>query len=166
MAGMYINAIAIRGNYIFAATYDGVLLSVNNCESWQSLNTGLRSLIVESMAVCGDNVFATTPAGVSRIRIDDITAVETSTAPADFQITLSPNPVSDVITVTSLGSDFTNRSISIYNSLGVELKRYSGMDLSGRRQVSLSTKEFPPAAYYVVMHSGNKISTAGFVIVR
>jgi photosystem II stability/assembly factor-like uncharacterized protein len=58
--GNYVNALATKGNNVFAATdIGGVFLSLNNGASWIPVDSGLPSSTdVSALAVCGNNIFA------------------------------------------------------------------------------------------------------------
>ena len=58
-----VDAFAVSGTNLFAATNGGVFLSTNNGTSWTALNTGLTNKYVWSLALSGSNLFAGTDDG-------------------------------------------------------------------------------------------------------
>jgi len=64
LANLYIKALAINGNNIFAGTNTGVYLSSNYGNSWNAVNTGLTYTNINTLAIIGNNIFAGTNIGV------------------------------------------------------------------------------------------------------
>ncbi len=61
-----VNTIVTRDSYIFAGTNgDGIFVSADNGENWDSSNAGLQSKVIHSFLIIGNTVFAGTEAGVS-----------------------------------------------------------------------------------------------------
>jgi len=61
LTSLNISSVLIKGNYIFASTYDkGIFASTNNGESWEARNNNLPILKVRSLANVGDILFAGT----------------------------------------------------------------------------------------------------------
>jgi len=63
-------------------------------------------------------------------------------------------------------SNFKFSSISIYNSLGMEIKRCDEKELSGQSSISFSTDEFPVGVYYCTLLSKGSRITKSFVVLR
>jgi photosystem II stability/assembly factor-like uncharacterized protein len=81
-------------------------------------------------------------------------------------VTIAPNPTSDIISISFSNSGLSNASISIYNSLGIQIKRFDKNELTGQSSISFSTEEFPIGMYYCVLTSeGNRI-TKSFIVLR
>ena len=59
-ARMYVSALAVNGDDLFVDTYYGVSLSTDEGASWMAIDSGLRGVIITSLAVSGGNVFAGT----------------------------------------------------------------------------------------------------------
>ncbi|HUI29347.1 MAG TPA: T9SS type A sorting domain-containing protein [Candidatus Acidoferrales bacterium] len=73
-APYYMKAIAVREGEIFIGTEGGgVIHSTDDGKNWEYIDTGLSgsALLVSSILVCGQNVFAGTGAGVFSLDIDD-----------------------------------------------------------------------------------------------
>ncbi|MEI6090211.1 MAG: LamG-like jellyroll fold domain-containing protein [bacterium] len=80
-----------------------------------------------------------------------------------------PNPASDNISIdlnNGLLAFGQNTSISIYNSLGMEIKHFGDNELSGKSSISFSAENIPPGVYYCTVYSGMNSSTKSFVVVR
>ncbi len=61
-----VNTIVIKDSYIFAGTNgDGIFVSTDNGENWDSINVGMQSKTVHAFLANGNTVFAGTEAGVS-----------------------------------------------------------------------------------------------------
>lgn len=74
-------------------------------------------------------------------------------------ISIYPNPVKDELYIHS--SEMNNADITIYNSLGQEVKRFSKLNGS---QVNMDTKDLSNGMYYIILNNGNKQSGGKFII--
>lgn len=69
----YICSIAIYGNYIYAATYwNGTYRSINNGSSWSPLGIGCGYLSVNSIAVDGTHLYASSSDGFSSLTTQNL----------------------------------------------------------------------------------------------
>jgi hypothetical protein len=82
------------------------------------------------------------------------------------EIIISPNPASDNISISFSNSEFTNASISIFNSLGIVLKRFDEKEVSGRSSMNVSLEDFSPGVYFLTIQAENKTEINKFVIIR
>ena len=64
MSNLYINALVVDGDNIFAATIGGIFLSTDNGETWFDKNKGLSILNVNSLAIKGNIIYAGTSGGI------------------------------------------------------------------------------------------------------
>jgi len=70
------------------------------------------------------------------------------------------------ISIALSNVDLSYTTISIYNSLGIELKHINSEELEGKNLIKISTEEFSSGYYYCILASGfNKISK-GFMIIK
>jgi hypothetical protein len=83
-----------------------------------------------------------------------------------FDFSIRPNPASDNILISYANSELSNPSISIINSLGIELKRVGEKDLSGQSSIRFSIEGFPTGIYYCIFNSGSDKITKSFIVVR
>ncbi len=85
---------------------------------------------------------------------------------SNVSISFFPNPANEEISISFSNSEIPNRDISIFNSLGIEIKRFDEKDLLGRNSISFSTEEFPSGVYYCALTTGTNIITKNFVVVK
>ena len=62
-----------------------------------------------------------------------------------------PNFSSDNITIIFPNSDLINTRISIYNYLGILVKQFNEIDLSGKSSINILTEEFTSGIYYCIL---------------
>lgn len=82
----------------------------------------------------------------------------------ESEFNLYPNPASDNISISY--PDLTKKSISIFNSLGLELKRFSENEFDWRGTFTFSLKSFPTGVYYCIISSGTNKMVTSFVVER
>jgi hypothetical protein len=63
-------------------------------------------------------------------------------------------------------SKLSNSSISIYNSFGIEIKRYEEKELTGQSSINFSTEEFPVGMNYWTFNTEKEKITKSFVVIR
>ena len=107
----------------------------------------------------------------SNLYIDDIYFYQDSTINdvkennlSLLNLQISPNPSSDDISFSY--SYLSCLSISICNSLGIEVKRFNENELLGKSSINLTTDEFPSGIYYCTLNSGTYKVTKSFIIIR
>ena len=81
-------------------------------------------------------------------------------------IIISPNPSSKQITISYSKTDLLNNSISIFNSLGIEIKRFNENELFGKSSINLTTDDLPSGIYYCLLNSGTNNITKSFVVLK
>jgi N-acetylneuraminic acid mutarotase len=84
----------------------------------------------------------------------------------NHQFFISPNPASENISISFANSELSNSSISIFNSLGIEMKRFEKKELTEKNSINISTESFPCGIYYCSFNSGINRITKSFVVVR
>lgn len=85
---------------------------------------------------------------------------------SDFTVNVFPNPATDNISISYSNSEFSNTSISIFNSLGVEVKRIDSKGLSGQSSINVSTKSMTSGIYYCTMNDGTNKITKSFMVIK
>ena len=95
-----------------------------------------------------------------------VTDIKHNFAINNLEMSINPNPATDNITISFTNTDFSSPSISIYNSLGIELKRYDNTELIGKSSINLTTDDFPSGIYYCTLNSGINKITKSFVVIR
>ena len=81
----------------------------------------------------------------------------------DFQI--FPNPAQNEITL-SIPENQNIKSISIFNSLGMEVKRIEQAKIIGNSKITISTADFPNGLYHCSFINQSDRVTKRFVILR
>ena len=168
-----INSIVIeKDDKIFVGVQNlGVYYSSDgNLASFKEFNNGLTNLNVNCIIIDSSNVqnhflYAGTDYGVFKT-INPILAVAEITNISKFDVNIKPNPATDIISISFNNSEFSNSSISIFNSIGVELKKFAEKEMNGQSSISFSTEEIQSGIYSCTLTSGTKRVTKSFVVVR
>ena len=145
----------------------GVYRSTNNGDTWRKFNNGLKNL--EIYSVIFDNrgfAYAATDGGVYKTTKSIIVGVEEYFNISQIEFILSPNPATDNISISFSNSELSNTSLSIYNSLGIEIKRFYDKELFGKSSISFSTEELPSGVYYCSLFFGANKITKSFEVLR
>jgi hypothetical protein len=77
-----------------------------------------------------------------------------------------PNPANSYISFSIPNQDLKNQIIIIYNTLGVEIKRFDGKELLGRSSISFSTVDLPAGIYFSTLYTGTNKITKRFAVIR
>ena len=85
---------------------------------------------------------------------------------AYVQVQVYPNPASDHISISFSNAGLPNRNISIFNSLGIEVKRFDAREVSGKASIAFSTESLPIGIYYCAMNNGFHTIAERFLIMR
>ena len=96
----------------------------------------------------------------------NITDVEDNSTFNKIDFNISPNPASDNIYIYFTNSEFSNSSISVFNSLGIEIKRIDENELIGKSSINISTADFPVGMYYCTLNTGKEKITKSFVVLK
>ncbi|MEI6090567.1 MAG: T9SS type A sorting domain-containing protein [bacterium] len=172
IGGVY--SFAILDSNIFASTDNGVSLSTNKCESWGKNSEVLpyyATNSVMSLAISGKYIYAgTSEYGIYRAKLSDFGIVDVQEKRFnDNIITIQPNPASENITVSlnnGLHPIIQNCSLSIYNSLGIEIKRFTEIELAGQTSLNFSTEGLASGIYYCTYTSGTDNITKSFIVIK
>lgn len=152
-------------------------------------NSTFVSIIKDSLT-CPTGAFgwiipkATTPDSIYKIKISSIkdstlysfsentfTVKDAETSVNDDNINninfnITPNPASDNVSISFSNFGISLNSISIFNCVGNEIKRYNENEILGIDSICLSTGNLPSGLYYCTLNAGNKKITKSFVIIR
>ena len=82
------------------------------------------------------------------------------------ELSVYPNPASNNITISFSHTELSNISISIFNSLGIEIKRFDEKELFGKNAIKFSIESFPTGVYYCTLNYGIKKISRSFVVLR
>jgi hypothetical protein len=81
-------------------------------------------------------------------------------------INIFPNPANNNISISFSNSELLNKSISIYNSLGIKIKHFDEKGLVGQSTINLSNDEFQCGVYYCTLNTGANKITKSFIVER
>lgn len=103
--------------------------------------------------------------------VTDIKDTDINKNQIDSKLNLSPNPTFESISMTISNSEFSyelnsSKSISIFNSMGIEVKHYNSQEIFGHSLITFSTKEFSSGLYYCTLSSGKETITKSFVVIK
>jgi len=89
------------------------------------------------------------------------------TGPSSIDLTLYPDPASEYVNIKGNGNFFSgNLTITVFNSLGHELKRIN-TSVENKAPFSLAVSEFPPGIYYISLNNDyGAHGYAGFLVVH
>ena len=132
----------------------------------------------QRIGIVPDSVVYITHEGIRRGRDEvlekaiKIAGCDTTTAwvidlnPLKNKLIFYPNPAKDNITISLSNNVFLNMHISIFNSLGIQLKQFNVKELSGKSSISFSTEPLPAGVYYCTLNDGIKKVSRRFVVVK
>lgn len=138
-----------KSGVILSTTDGGVNWDIDNSATGEDLHCIYSNKIDESTY----NIYAA--GGASTIvynRHSVITSVDNELETSTCGYIISPNPATDKISIFTnkgLHSDLQSSSFSIINSLGMEIRRIEGKELSVQGEICFSTNELPSGVYYV-----------------
>ncbi|MBM2814645.1 MAG: glycoside hydrolase, family [Ignavibacteria bacterium] len=168
---VYISDIEVYNDKIFAATENGFYVSTNRGDTWIQRNIGLKDLDCDAITIKGEDVFIVSNninyGSIYKAKVEDlISGIDENPIQSKVNIVISPNPVSDNISISILNSDFSDISISIFNSLGIEIMQFENKELSGQNLINIPTETFPQGIYFCTLTSGSNNITMSFVVIK
>jgi hypothetical protein len=86
-----------------------------------------------------------------------------------LNITIQPNPATENITISLINASqpiVTSGLLSIYNSLGIEMKRFSVNELAGQTSLNFSTDGLVSGVYFCKYSSGTDNITKSFIVIK
>lgn len=96
---------------------------------------------------------------------DSLAYIKQTQTLSDEDLSIYPNPTSDIVEI-SFSNEKPIEFISIFNTLGKELKRFEADELLYKNTLNFSMKEYPTGLYYCVLVSkGNRIAKP-FVLLK
>ena len=159
--------LAIIGNNIFASYWgSGVFLSTDRGENWADISSGLTDLNVYNLLFDNINLYASTEGGgIYQAKLADfgITDIDEKFIFSE-EVTVYPNPCSDLITVVFPENQIN--TISIFNFLGIEIKRIEGVNLNSENRITISVSDLPDGSYYCTLNNQQNRIIKSFVILR
>ncbi len=168
MENIEVNCLKIYDSYIFAGTSkNGVYLSIDKGENWVEINSGLYCFEIRGLEILDSVLYAGTyGAGTYSAKISDIiiSDVQEQTVQT-YEISIFPNPATNEITL-SFPNEQNINSISIFNTLGIEIKRIEQSEIIGNKKISISTADLPVGLYHCSFVNQVGSVTKSFVVVR
>ncbi|MFA6572286.1 MAG: T9SS type A sorting domain-containing protein, partial [Bacteroidota bacterium] len=163
-----VHSIVAEGNNIFLGTEDGVFVSTNFGDKWIKKNNGLLDTNINALLISDDYLLAGTNSGMFRAKISDLlfTGVDDKPLSEKYMLNISPNPASDKVSISFSNAELSAKSIAIYNSLGVEIKRFDESELLGKSSINFTTEGFASGIYYCTISTGADKITKSFAVVR
>ncbi|HET6401357.1 MAG TPA: hypothetical protein VFH95_08155 [Candidatus Kapabacteria bacterium] len=147
-----ISSIVSENENVFFGSDFGVFHSTNYGDSWDSVNDGLTSLVIEQLLIVPPYIFAATyDAGIWRRPLSDfgISSVAQTAPAAPMEIESYPNPFTQRATISFTTESPGYADIRIVNLLGVEVARlYSGELSAGKHSFVWSSLAGLPAGIY------------------
>jgi photosystem II stability/assembly factor-like uncharacterized protein len=161
---------AVDKTILVATNKNVIYMSEDNGELYQTYSFGTSNNTINSFSY--DNLwyyYCVTNEGIYRSKVPiNPTDVEDNTNISKTDFNISPNPAIDNISISFSNLELSNPSISIFNSLGIEMKfkPSEGWQPSKGSSINISTEEFPTGVYYCSFNSGIRRITKSFVVVR
>ncbi len=144
----WVEALAVNGNNLFAGTTSGAFWSSNNGALWTQINAGLTSTYITSLAVNGSNIVAGTfGGGVWKLPLAGLGIKEINNN--ESNITIFPNPASDIITLNIDNTNNTDLTLNIYNVIGTLVK--SETLKQNQRQINIG--DLSNSVYIIAINS-------------
>lgn len=145
---------------LYVATDIGVFGSANGGTSWEAISSGMPNVVVTDMHIhepSGYLYAATYGRSIYKIDLSQI-VLGTDSELLNAELTIFPNPASDVVTIST--SKNLEGQISIYNELG---RLVLSEEISGT-QKTLSVSNLPTGLYFVSVSSENRKITKKLII--
>jgi photosystem II stability/assembly factor-like uncharacterized protein len=144
LTNLSVSDLAANGNNIYAATLGGgIFLSNNLGDNWKAVNEGLTTKTVHRLTVADNYLYAATDRGVFRRPLSEL-VVETKDTQSKKEATLSPNPVSNQLTI-NVSNALIGENFTVTNVLGKTMQ--SGV-LKDKSTI-LSVNYLPNGIYFL-----------------
>lgn len=155
-SAIYITAIAISGDSVFAGTEDGVYLTLDSGQLWTPVNNGLPdNTLIWSLDIKGDTLFAGTGGnGVWRCPLSELTGIKEVDNTLG-NIAVYPNPSVNNLTIESPQGSI----IEITNMQGQLIKSIANTF----NKTNVDVSAFPSGVYIVEVKTQNGVGVKKFV---
>ncbi len=148
-------------DYMFVGTDgSGVAYTNDYGQTWTIWNEGLNNKNMYSIGVFGNNVWSACCCGYGLFKrlLSEVTSSEEINN--NCEISISPNPASDVVTITLNIKDPANASIKLSNIFGISLWNNNKKRLIiGEQQIRINTSTFSSGIYFIIINiNGHQIT--------
>ena len=141
-------SISFFDNYYFVGdSGSGIYISKDYGENWSPINYNLGDLFVNAIEIIGEKIYAATSSGIYFAKVSDLISSDIPEMKSLVDITLSPNPLSEKLYITS-GENISNISFVIFNNLGITVYQSNGIELSMNQAIIIDTKSMDCGSYY------------------
>jgi hypothetical protein len=167
-------SLSFSGTNLFAATSgSGVFLSTNFGANWNPVNTGLRNLQINTIAVLGANLFAGTEGtGVWRRPLSEMITSLNDLAgtkpPHGFSLFQNyPNPFNPNTYIEFSIPTETHVVLSVYNTLGQEVSKLISQDMTaGNYKSEWNASGFASGVYFYRFTAGDFTETKKLLLLK
>jgi hypothetical protein len=163
----------VSDSNLFVGTYGGgVYLSTNNGMNWTNVGSGLTDTLVQSLAVCGTNLFVgTRNSGVWRRPLSEmIVAVEAQSnlPPRDFVLHQNfPNPFNPGTTIRYGLPKRSRVTLTVLNTLGQQVAfLVQGEKERGYYEVKFDASHVASGVYFYRLEAGDYTATKKLLLLR
>ncbi|HPI20420.1 MAG TPA: YCF48-related protein, partial [Candidatus Kapabacteria bacterium] len=151
--------------YVYSSSLGSVFKTTDGGDSWVNCNTGTNQSLTFYFTN-KENGWAIGDSGILLNYSCTETAIEEPLPISEnnvFQI--FPNPATNEITL-SIPEEQNLNSISIFNSLGMEVKRIEQSEIVGKNKITILTADLPSGLYHCSFVNQGRRVTKSFVVVR
>jgi photosystem II stability/assembly factor-like uncharacterized protein len=144
------------GSNIFAATNVGIYLSIDNGNNWTRDNTGMTNYGFDFLAICRNNIFASTYGGGIWYRpIQDLVWISTKQVDGFNLIQNYPNPFNPITEIRYSIEKEGNVQLNIYNLLGSRVSTIvNEYKQVGNYSVQFNGSNLPSGIYFYKLEAG------------
>jgi phage pi2 protein 07 len=153
LTNLRVSSVVVSGSTVFASTYGGgVFYSTNNGQNWRAANEGLPVKYVIKLSISGNYLLAGTNKAVFRRALNEFSiATNTKENKDDFNCTISPNPVSNSLTINA-SNNLIGKKYAIKNILGETIKA----DILTNNSTELNVHNLANGIYFLHLIGTNK----------
>jgi hypothetical protein len=169
-SNLFVHALLIVGQTIFAGTTVGVYKSLLGESTWDSASTGLSNRYVRALALSPTgSLLAGTEGGICRT-----TGKVTGMATSQFGLPLRamlfnayPNPFNPLTTIRYGVPERSRVSLVVYNTLGQQVAQLvNGEVEAGYHEVRFDAAGLPSGVYLCRLQAGGHVEAKKLVVVR
>ncbi|NQU54141.1 MAG: T9SS type A sorting domain-containing protein, partial [Bacteroidetes bacterium] len=84
----------------------------------------------------------------------------------EVKLVVYPNPATDKVSISLSNFAMSNATLTIFNPIGVEVKRFEKNELLENNIVQFSMESFPSGMYYCTLSSGKNLISHRFSVLR